>query len=276
MSLAPHLRGRLQRLDAGNTVSEIAAWASRLPPGTPLRCRVVRATDRQLDLTLRDETTSLPDGHGHGQDEDEDDEDEVPSCLHVPKPGRVVLGRVVEVTPQYAKVSLGPSTLARVSMGEVHDLWTDFPLAALSAGTFVRGKVLPVVENHQDGGHHTSSSSSSPSSSSWSWSSSSRLTLSLRPQFGGDIEGVDRPASVRRADRVPIRYDPRVLKKGDAVRGWVAGVNSKGAFLLLPCGAGGRVKLSHLADGFVEDPKTRFPIGTCVQGKVLAVDTQGR
>ncbi len=55
------------------------------------------------------------------------------------------------------------------------------------------------------------------------------------------------------------------------VLGYIKSV-SKGAFVALAADLDARVKLSALADGFVEDPATAFPEGQLVRGRVIAVD----
>lgn len=55
------------------------------------------------------------------------------------------------------------------------------------------------------------------------------------------------------------------------VLGYVKTV-SKGAFVALAADLDARVKLSALADGFVEDPAKAFPEGRLVRGRVVAVD----
>ena len=55
------------------------------------------------------------------------------------------------------------------------------------------------------------------------------------------------------------------------VLGYVKGVG-KGAFVALAADLDARVKLSALADGFVEDPAVAFPEGRLVRGRVTAID----
>jgi predicted RNA-binding protein with RPS1 domain len=54
------------------------------------------------------------------------------------------------------------------------------------------------------------------------------------------------------------------------VHGYVSGVNKAGAFVALRGGATAHVKLSHLADGYVESPAQEFPIGKHVRGHITA------
>ena len=52
----------------------------------------------------------------------------------------------------------------------------------------------------------------------------------------------------------------------------MSGVGRAGAFIVLRSGATARVKLAHLADGFVDDPGAAFPVGKHVRGRVTAVE----
>ena len=63
-----------------------------------------------------------------------------------------------------------------------------------------------------------------------------------------------------------------LLLFGQQVRGYVKGVSSAGAFVALARDMEARVKLNNLADGYVEDPKTAFPQGKLVQGRILATE----
>ena len=54
------------------------------------------------------------------------------------------------------------------------------------------------------------------------------------------------------------------------VHGYVSGVNKAGAFVALRGGKTAHVKLSHLADGYVENPAQDFPVGKHVRGHITA------
>jgi ribosomal protein S1 len=56
------------------------------------------------------------------------------------------------------------------------------------------------------------------------------------------------------------------------VQGYVKSVSSAGAFVALSSSLEARVKLSNLADGYVEKPEEEFPEGKLVRGRVTAVD----
>ncbi len=56
------------------------------------------------------------------------------------------------------------------------------------------------------------------------------------------------------------------------MHGYVSGVGKAGVFVALRNGATARIKLAHLADGFVEEPAKEFPIGKHVRGRVTGVE----
>ena len=52
--------------------------------------------------------------------------------------------------------------------------------------------------------------------------------------------------------------------------GYVKAVSSAGVFVVLARNAEARVKMGHLADSFVKDPKEAFPVGKLVEGRVIS------
>ena len=54
------------------------------------------------------------------------------------------------------------------------------------------------------------------------------------------------------------------------VSGYVKAVSSAGVFVALARNAEARVKMGHLSDSFVKDPKAAFPEGKLVQGRVIS------
>lgn len=55
------------------------------------------------------------------------------------------------------------------------------------------------------------------------------------------------------------------------VCGYVKVASKAGVFVALGPGMDARVKLANLANHFVEDPAKDFPIGKCVQGKLISI-----
>ncbi len=55
------------------------------------------------------------------------------------------------------------------------------------------------------------------------------------------------------------------------VHGYVRAATKVGVFVQLSRHITARVKLAHLSDGFVEDPKAAFPEGKLVKGRVMAM-----
>lgn len=54
------------------------------------------------------------------------------------------------------------------------------------------------------------------------------------------------------------------------VSGYVKAVSSAGVFVVLARNAEARVKMGHLSDSFVKDPKEAFPEGKLVAGRVIS------
>ena len=54
------------------------------------------------------------------------------------------------------------------------------------------------------------------------------------------------------------------------VSGYVKAVSSAGVFVALARNAEARVKMGHLSDSFVKDPKAAFPEGKLVHGRVIS------
>ena len=55
------------------------------------------------------------------------------------------------------------------------------------------------------------------------------------------------------------------------VHGYVKNVTAKGVFVALATDLDAHIKLSNLADGYVEKPATAFPEGLHIAGRVLSV-----
>ena len=54
------------------------------------------------------------------------------------------------------------------------------------------------------------------------------------------------------------------------VSGYVKAVSSAGVFVVLARNLEARVKMGHLSDSFVKDPKAAFPEGKLVHGRVIS------
>lgn len=54
------------------------------------------------------------------------------------------------------------------------------------------------------------------------------------------------------------------------VSGYVKAVSSAGVFVVLARNAEARVKMGHLSDSYVKDPKEAFPEGQLVEGRVIS------
>lgn len=55
------------------------------------------------------------------------------------------------------------------------------------------------------------------------------------------------------------------------VQGYVKNVAAVGMFVTLSSSVEARVKLGHLSNTFVEDPKAAFPVGQLVTGRIVSI-----
>eukprot|EP00873_Tetraselmis_striata_P003989 jgi/Tetstr1/424253/TSEL_014822.t1 len=237
VALGPNIRGRLDLLDCGAEPEELAGAARLYKPGTPLRVHVVGVTGegrrQHVDLSLRE-----------------------PGAAAAGTPplaaGQLVVARVVAVQPDTGLQVQLPRGL------DCEDIITDANTSVVGKKQECRckgcwrarlcGRVLAVdAEGHAD--------------------------LSLRRSVGGWWDGceadVGAPAA---AGEAPPELTAAALAAGDDVKGYVRAVTAKGMFVNLSRRLQGRVKLSHLSDGFVDDPKAAFPAGSLVAGRVLGVE----
>ncbi len=54
------------------------------------------------------------------------------------------------------------------------------------------------------------------------------------------------------------------------VSGYVKAVSSAGVFVVLARNVEARVKMGHLSDSYVKDPKEAFPEGKLVEGRIIS------
>ena len=55
------------------------------------------------------------------------------------------------------------------------------------------------------------------------------------------------------------------------IQGYVKGCSKHGVFVALAPKVDARVKMSNLADSFVEDAAAKFPLGQLVKGHIVSV-----
>jgi rRNA biogenesis protein RRP5 len=272
LSLGPAARARLdaaQTAEPGDASGEDrlaapgAGLADRFPLGARVEARVLALTKQQqgggggggggagassssssyvLDVTLR---------AVEEVDEDAEEEQAGAALAPAPAPGSLVLGRVA-AAPRGSGVLVvfGPrrGEAGVVAVTDLHDQWVPNALEGLSAGRYVRAKVLPGERDAQG-----------------------RVTLSLRPSDGGRVIGGGGPSSSAAASAAaaPAVLADDALAPNQPARGYVRAVGAKGAFVALDRARVAHVRLRDLGDGFVEDPAAAFPEGSLVTGRLL-------
>ncbi|KAK9823324.1 hypothetical protein WJX72_001906 [[Myrmecia] bisecta] len=236
MAISPSVRGRVFVLDTSDDLSQLRSFEDSYKLGQPLRCRVVRMDQKkhELDLSLRMEP-----GEKAG-----------PSSSLAAKatPGTVLAGRVAGIEGRGVMIQLGPHTLGKAALTDLHDGFVANALAGLAVGDFVK---CCMVARGKAG----------------------LLHVSLRPSEGGQRLGPAIQVVKGATDSCPASdaIAAGSLKAGDRVAGYVKQVSDKGLFVVVSRDLDARIKLSQLADGFVADPQAQFPEGKLVVGRVLSV-----
>jgi len=80
-----------------------------------------------------------------------------------------------------------------------------------------------------------------------------------------------------RESHLMVGYSTKTIShysKNDIVSGYVIGVSKSGCFVRLTPTITARVMLKNLSDGFVKEPKSEFPRGMLVEGKLLSVNKE--
>ncbi len=155
-------------------------------------------------------------------------------------------------------VAVGPRQAARVAITDIHDSWAANALAGLQEGQLVRAAVL-AAGKQQDKQQQQAGQKQ-------------QMQLSLRRSRGGCVHGLKAHAAAQQQQQqaAPEEVDVTVLKKGDPVKGYIRQVSAQGAFVSLDRGHLARIKISHLSDGFLEDPAAAFPPGQMVGVRLQA------
>ena len=141
-------------------------------------------------------------------------------------------------------VQIGQNLWGRVDVCDLSDVddWIDKPLSQFSNGQFVK---VGVLEPRETG----------PKRRSAKKKASPIVALTMR---SSEIESATECS------------EPE-FSQGSIVKGYVVGVNSNGCFVRLSRKTTGRIMLKNLADTYVKDPRSSFPIGRLVAGKITSV-----
>ena len=140
-------------------------------------------------------------------------------------------------------VRLGAHVTGRVFLTDVSDEFKENPFSDTKVGDVVEVRVISVK-------------------------SSGEIDLSMRPSLLSKSE-----EKKRRVENPEIN-DAKSLEVGKEVSGYVKSVSKVGCFVALSRNVDALIKLTNLADGFVEKPAVEFPTGRLVRGRILSADAK--
>ena len=138
-------------------------------------------------------------------------------------------------------VKLGAHVMGRVLTG-VSDAFEENPFSEMKVGDVVEVCVVSMTSNGE-------------------------VDLSMRPSLLRKSEGNKKVAN-------PEIYDAKSLEVGNEVSGYVKSVGKAGCFVALSRNLDALIKLTNLADGFVEKPSVEFPTGRLVRGRIVSADAK--
>ena len=251
------------------------------PPQTCLQARVLRvdSTKHALDMALGSSTPAEP------------------------RVGSTLLGRVAAVAGTGVMVQLSARSRGKVPLSSIHDRPVANALAGLEAGQYVR---VAVVGPADAKGAYTLSLKPSQVGGflgvRWSlcccaarqllcrhvacvWVHSRVIsqpsaadpvcmTASTYVQGGvctAHVTAELAPSSTAAAPAAAPSSAAQ-LAAGHVVGGYIKAATPAGVFVCLAPGVEARIRLSQLADGFVEQPAAAFPEGQHVEARVASVD----
>ncbi|KAK9266592.1 hypothetical protein L1049_021657 [Liquidambar formosana] len=257
LTISRQMKAQLFLLDSASEPSELQEFQKRFTVGKAVSGHVLSLNKqkKQLRLVLRPLLT-ISNGTFDGQVSKIDDpcskvsNENVIAHIHE---GDVVGGRISKILPGVGGllVQIGPHHFGKVDFTELTDSWVSEPLSGYCEGQFVKCKVLEI---------------------SHSIKGTVQVDLSLR----SSLEGMHSQNSAAPTKDVHCPHN-RVeniedLHPNMVVQGYVKNIMSKGCFIILSRKLDAKILLSNLSDGYVEDPKTEFPIGKLVTGRVLSVE----
>jgi len=140
-------------------------------------------------------------------------------------------------------VKLAGGIQGRIFLTDISDDWQKDALKGFQCGQVVEGVVVEVVK--KDGGVP-------------------KVDMSLRE-------------SKMNKTSPPVAACPDVtsalqLEEGQVVQGYITNISAKGCFVAVSRGVTARVKISELADKYLENLPALFPPGKLVEGRVLTID----
>ncbi|KAI5068389.1 hypothetical protein GOP47_0016734 [Adiantum capillus-veneris] len=238
--ISPSIMGRLFMLDSSTDPIQLGRFKAHYKVGQPVRCRIAKVDPEngKLDFSLRglDPDSKYQEGHEVNINE-------------------VFGGRVSKILPGVdgLSVQIGCHLFGRVHITQLADAWKDNPTMDFKVGQFVRCIILDVSRS-KDGVIN-------------------QIDLSLRQSLINALgdKGVASETNTRLLPD-PIVEKIEDLRVGMEVQGFVKSVIKKGCFVTLSRHLDARIKLSNLAENFIDDPGSLFPVGKLVKGRIISLE----
>eukprot|EP00658_Telonema_sp_P-2_P005377 TRINITY_DN12009_c0_g1_i7.p1 TRINITY_DN12009_c0_g1~~TRINITY_DN12009_c0_g1_i7.p1 ORF type:complete len:1771 (-),score=448.79 TRINITY_DN12009_c0_g1_i7:212-5524(-) len=166
--------------------------------------------------------------------------------LRVARDEALRLGMVTQTNKKSGVfVRITGGVTGRAFLTDLTDTYAKDPVKPFKSGQIVRCRVLSVLNN---GGNTT-------------------VDVTLRES---QLAKKRAPAP---DESCPVLGSVNQVEQGAVIQGYVRDISSKGCFVALASNITARVKLSDLADGFVDEIAQEFPVGKLVKGRVQTVDS---
>ncbi len=163
-------------------------------------------------------------------------------------PGTLVLGCITKKSGNGIDVQIAWNTAGHVNLTDIYSVAVENALDAVPVGSFVQASVV-------------------------SKRGAKRYNLSLRKSSGALSEIDENSIKVLKDVQIPKpSLKLSELSTGSKVSGYVKAAGKMGVFISIGRDVEARIKLRQLNDEFVEDPLQKYPPGTFVQGKVMAIN----
>jgi len=163
----------------------------------------------------------------------------------LPRVGTIRTALVTKVNPGVGlNIKLAGGIQGRVFLTDISDDWKKDPTKEFEVGQTIEGTVAEVNRDH----------------------GTPRVELSLREsKMNKELPPVSACPDITSATE---------LDEGQVVHGYVTNISAKGCFVAVSRKVTARVKISELADKYLENLTELFPPGKLVEGRVMTVDPE--
>lgn len=254
----------LSPAQASSSIDECERLTKRYQPGQAVHAVVlhVDAQRHALDVSLQPAVPGAVPTAAAGAastDADADADAAAAAAAAAPKAGSVVLGRITAVGGGGVRVQLSARCTGRVALTDIHDSAVQQVLAGLEEGQYCRAAVLgpdPACSQTSSsgkggskggkgkGGKGKGGKGGKDSSKDSGADNSSQLLLSLRPAAGGQCAAHAAAAAAEQqvAGLAPGQLQPKSLKPGQKVAGYVKSAGQAGVFVCLARNLDARIR----------------------------------